>query len=48
MAIRNEAVIELFRKAEARFGFRFVCELHQALVSNAPEAQQLLRKALAA
>lgn len=47
MATANPVLRILLNKAEAKLGFRFACQLHQSLMSGAPESRKLIRQALA-
>lgn len=48
MAANNVTLRRLYRNAEAKFGFRFACELHEALRVGSPKAPAMVRQALAA
>ncbi len=48
MAANNQTLRQLFDMAEKKHGFRFACELHQALLSGSDvEAMLMLEQALA-
>jgi hypothetical protein len=44
---QNQIIASVMRRAESKFGFRFACELHQALRTLATGHRAMLRKALA-
>lgn len=48
MSAPTNTIRHLYRNAEAKFGFRFACELHHALRTGSPKAQMMVRQALAA
>lgn len=47
MAQQTGLIARVLARAEEKFGFRFACEMHQALSTGAPGGRAMLRKVLA-
>ncbi|GBG14478.1 cytochrome C [Novimethylophilus kurashikiensis] len=47
MASKSDTLRKLYARAELKFGFRYACELHQALLSGSAQATSMMRRVLA-
>lgn len=47
MANKEEVIASLMKRAESKFGLKFACDLHHALLTGAEGHRAMLRKVLA-